>query len=765
VDLATSILGWMRATRWVGLGLMPLLAQSPDRPPTFRAERAEMTYVGEPKDAVTDLVTLERGVIEGVRDGEPMILLADRIRYWPGTGEVQAEGNIRLEGRGMRLRCGRLHMNWKLGTGEAYALELEVPPEWTLRSDKVEFTSLKHWEFQAVEVSACPQEQPGWVAKISRLSIDLDGFAKFRNAWIWLGKVPTPYFIPWAIYPAKAQRSSGLLIPSVGSSSRYGLSLSVPYFQTLGEEVDLTLNPQYYFKQGLLMGSELRWSPDTTHFGSVSGQWIHQQQDDQRRYRLAIRELWQREDGWQFNADINQASDTLLEADYGQGLGRLGGTSFDSAVFLGKSFSFASFSLSAAEQRSFFTPDDPLYNADFPTNFRRQSLPSVQARLYPISLGPLYLDAGARTGRLAYRIQLGDDLPSGAYNWGRDDVYTRIQGRLGQLGPVRADLQLMARYTRYGASLPQAFFDTQSGDTGFQDVAASAGLTPFKVDGPGITRLLGSGRLQFSGPQVGRLFEDFRLFEWKGELKHVLEPFLAFTDNSRYAKAGVVPRFDEVDARPGVQGSAMGEQSVELGFKQHLMGRPGKGVVFADLVRWRTSVRYHIQPILLSDGRTQQKGWGSVDNDLDVEPDDRVRISFRRSSDVGESGADSSLSADLKLSEGSRLNLAVFSTGINRFLVRQRGIQLGGLHRMWGDRLRLEFSANYAFPSSSGSATGRKGGFATSQVALTYTTPCVATILRYTHVALQVPGSQGREDRVDLSLNLRSLGDLFKLGN
>jgi hypothetical protein len=53
-------------------------------------------------------------------------------------------------------------------------------------------------------------------------------------------------------------------------------------------------------------------------------------------------------------------------------------------------------------------------------------------------------------------------------------------------------------------------------------------------------------------------------------------------------------------------------------------------------------------------------------------------------------------------------------------------------------------------------------GFASSSVNLAYVRPCVAYVLKFTHVALD-PSlmAGGRENRVDLTLTLRGLGDLF----
>ena len=136
-----------------------------------------------------------------------------------------------------------------------------------------------------------------------------------------------------------------------------------------------------------------------------------------------------------------------------------------------------------------------------------------------------------------------------------------------------------------------------------------------------------------------------------------------------------------------------------------------------------------------------------------MEPDERWRLSFRQSSDLAGGNSDNAVSVDIRARDGGRFNLAYFSTGLNRFLVRQQGLQLGGIQRLLDDRLRLEFSANYDF---------RVKGFASSQVAVAWVEPCVAYVLKYTHVAVNSPlMSAGREDRIDLVLTLRGLGDLF----
>ena len=539
--------GWLRAGRVLALGLLSLVLAGQGRearpagvqalpalPPPV--EPAAPLDLGEllplrpaPLDAPQDHKeplrirgrdvangpggwTLEDGAVEG----KDLLLLADRIEFHQASGEMEAQGHIRLEGPGVRMRCERLRMDWNQQLGEAWTLELELPPNWVLRSAKVEFNTLKHWEFDQVELSPCPEEKPGWKALVSKLTVDLDHYAHLRNLWIWVFNLPTYYFLPWAIYPAKAERTSGVLPVSMAFSGAMGASLSIPYYQVLGPTADFTVTPRYYSKEGIMWGGDLRWNPEPTHKGELAGELINQRTDDQRRYRFNLKELWQREDGWQFTADLNRASDTLLDTDYGSGIARLGQNAFDSATYLGKNLRWGNINVAAAQQTSYFLPNDPFYRSDFPTSMRRENLPSLQATVYPLPLGSFYLDGGLRFSRLGYNLDLGPqstvDLAASKFVWGRDDAFLHLAGRLGQWGPLRTDLQSSVRFTHYSATLATSFYDISNASNGSLDPNVNASADPFVVTGPPADRLLGSASLLFSAPPVGRVYPQVSLF-------------------------------------------------------------------------------------------------------------------------------------------------------------------------------------------------------------------------------------------------------------
>ena len=54
------------------------------------------------------------------------------------------------------------------------------------------------------------------------------------------------------------KRKTGVLIPSVSSSSIYGAALEVPYYWALAPDYDVTFSPMITTKQGPLLQGEFR---------------------------------------------------------------------------------------------------------------------------------------------------------------------------------------------------------------------------------------------------------------------------------------------------------------------------------------------------------------------------------------------------------------------------------------------------------------------------------------------------------------------------
>ena len=208
---------------------------------------------------------------------------------------------------------------------------------------------------------------------MSKLTVDLDHYAHLHNLWIWVFNLPTYYYLPvHAVYPAKPERTSGRparlhVLRRARGGVPGGALLPGP-----GRHRRRHHHAHLFQQRGHPVGRGRALEPRAHPPGRV------QRRADPPAHRrpvplpLNAKELWQREDGWQFTADINRASDTLLDSDYGNGVARLGNNSFDSATFLGKNFAWGNLNVTAGQQVTYFLPNDPFYSSSFPASMQKE---------------------------------------------------------------------------------------------------------------------------------------------------------------------------------------------------------------------------------------------------------------------------------------------------------------------------------------------------------------------------------------------------------
>jgi hypothetical protein len=688
---------------------------------------------------------LECGTIES---GD-RLLLADRIQYNPETNFLEAIGNIRFESLNFRMYCEQLKMDWDKKSGEATDLKFEMP-DWILQSGRVKFDTLKKWKFDKVTVKPGIEENPGWQANASRLTVDLEHYAKFHNLWMWVYGFPTHWFLPYGKYPVQSQRVSGFLPISISRS------IGIPYYKVLGHTADATVTPRFFNKNGILWDGEIRWNPDQAHSGSVVGTIIKQRTNNQWRYCFNINELWQREDGWRFAADLKQASDNLLDVDYDKGIVKLGENTRNGAIYLGKSFSWGHANVSVAQQKSYLPPYDIFFRSNFESSIQREVAPSIQLTVNPISIGSFYVDGDIRVDRLGYHLDLGpscDLVSSGAnYNLNRNDVFLRASKSFYLLGSCKTNLRFGGRLTHYSKTLQNPLY------------SLNAMAVPL-VNAGSANRAIGSTRIDFFAPAVGRVFNGAKLSHQLKETKHIITPCLAFSSNTNSHINNYLPHFDGVDSQPGISGSAAGEQSLELSLKQHFLCRSKPNMLFLDLFRWNIAVKYNFCNILMPDGK-QSKGWGSISNDFYLELSKKLRINFRRGTSIVSGSRDKAISADYSVDDKTQCSLVLFSNGNkdnrnknngnNQLLFRQKGIQVGGVYRLRDNTIRLESLCNYDF---------NQRYFASAQFAIACVQPCVSESLGFYHVSRKLVPSGAlhrKEDRLVFTITLRNIGDFLK---
>ena len=80
----------------------------------------------------------------------------------------------------------------------------------------------------------------------------------YKNAWLEIYDKPIVYFPKFFHPDPTVNRQSGFLIPTIKSSSSHGDSISVPYFQVISDNKDITFSPQFFGNNEALFQNEFR---------------------------------------------------------------------------------------------------------------------------------------------------------------------------------------------------------------------------------------------------------------------------------------------------------------------------------------------------------------------------------------------------------------------------------------------------------------------------------------------------------------------------
>ena len=128
--------------------------------------------------------------------------------------------------------------------------------------------------------TSCAGDNPSWSFRLGSARVEIEGYARIKNASMRVKKVPVLY-TPYIVWPAKTERTSGLLVPEIGYSERKGSELGLAYYQVLGPSWDTTFHVDTYSEGYLGLGDELRYRPSEGTRGIAVGYAVRDPNADQ----------------------------------------------------------------------------------------------------------------------------------------------------------------------------------------------------------------------------------------------------------------------------------------------------------------------------------------------------------------------------------------------------------------------------------------------------------------------------------------------------
>jgi LPS-assembly protein len=193
-------------------------------------------------------------------------LEADRVIYDQKTKRLHAEGNVTLTQEDGTVTHGEImDLSDDYRDGFVDSLRLDAPEQTRFAATRAERTEGNYTVFHNGVYTACepcredPTKPPKWQVKAARIIHDQnEKMLYFEDARLEFVGVPMAY-LPYMSAPdPTVKRKTGVLTPTFGSGTVYGVGVTVPYYFALAPDYDFTFAPMITSKQGPLLQGEWR---------------------------------------------------------------------------------------------------------------------------------------------------------------------------------------------------------------------------------------------------------------------------------------------------------------------------------------------------------------------------------------------------------------------------------------------------------------------------------------------------------------------------
>lgn len=202
---------------------------------------------------------------------------ADEIELFNDKSLLIATGNVVFTDGDNRIAADRLEYHTDTKTGVFYnatgiASIQEEPGQPRQRSqfgtqeadvyfygEKMEKVGERKYRITNGGFTTCVQPEPRWHLTSGTVLLNLDHYAVLFNSLFRVKGVPVLY-MPVFYYPVnKEDRATGLLIPTYGSSTIRGQTISNAFFWAIGRSHDVTFMHDWFSRTGQGLGTEYRY--------------------------------------------------------------------------------------------------------------------------------------------------------------------------------------------------------------------------------------------------------------------------------------------------------------------------------------------------------------------------------------------------------------------------------------------------------------------------------------------------------------------------
>jgi LPS-assembly protein len=238
----------------------------------------------------------------------PFRLEADEATLNMATGQVMALGRVHLNDGFYDMRGERMDFNVNSTKGVIFHGRLFVlEGNFTLDGRVMERLSDEQYRLEEASFTTCSVlegETAPWRFKAERAELEIEGFLYARHTQFCILDVPVMY-LPAILFPAKRERATGFLFPTIGASSRQGFKFREGFFWDISPSQDATVRIDYRGKLGIGANLEYRYNLSRNTDGRFYTEYFRDTQANSTRTGVFYKHRTDFEDDLKGRIDIN----------------------------------------------------------------------------------------------------------------------------------------------------------------------------------------------------------------------------------------------------------------------------------------------------------------------------------------------------------------------------------------------------------------------------------------------------------------------------
>ena len=265
-----------------------------DNPDAIQLEagRVEAQLGDNPTASLTAGIVLRRG---------DKLAGADSAIYDPESRALYLVGDVRYEDPGTQILSDSAEFEYDSGRIGFSGAEFSLGNNARGAAARLQIDQNGLLQLNEVSYTTCPPGSNDWIVEASDIDLDTQsGVGTARGMKLRFQGIPV-LWAPYLSFPISDARKSGVLVPEIGSTSRSGNEIRVPWYWNIAPNYDATITPRLLTDRGMQLQTQFRYLTET-HSGTIDAEYLNDDSlvNDSRSYigvdhRSLFRNRWRNE--------------------------------------------------------------------------------------------------------------------------------------------------------------------------------------------------------------------------------------------------------------------------------------------------------------------------------------------------------------------------------------------------------------------------------------------------------------------------------------